>query len=215
MKNRGIGLLALFMIAVPFNAKAKVGTMNIESSNILVGETKEVNVLLSSDVASADGFVKSSDNTCLEIINVSSDFGSGNYFASIDLTGKVLTKATTITVKGLKECNAKIIIDNASIGSINGMDEDRNLSFESSNIRVEEPKTEEKINNNEVKEEAKLENKVVEKTTKKENKNVTKSNVKKETKKEHKNVKKNIQAKKTTKKLFKKLKIKLFKELFR
>lgn len=203
MKNRGIGLLALGMIALPLNVKANVGTMTIESPNLKVGETKEVNVLVSSDVAAADGFVKSSDNSCLEIFDVKSDFGSGNYFMSIDLNGRALTKATTITVKGLKECNAKIIVDDASIALTNGIDEDRNLSFESDNIFIEVEKEETPIIEEKIIVEEKNVDKnnglvIKEKTTTKKVEDNKKSIVKKETKKDNKTEEKVV--KKTTKK---------------
>ena len=224
MKNRGIGLLTLFMIAVPFNAKAKVGTMNIESPNLKVGETKEINVLVSKDIAAADGFVKTSDNSCLEIINVKSDFGSGNYFASIDLNGEALTKATTITVKGLKECNAKIIIDDASIVSVDGMEEDRNLIFESSNIIVEEQKKEEvipKAEENIVKEEVKTKTEENIKTNRetistKKAGNKKQNTSKKENKIEQKTNKKVVKKQKnTTKKIINIFKLRVLKRLFK
>ena len=148
MKKRGIGLIIAGLVAMPLNIKANVGVMTIENSNLKVGETKNINVLVSDNVASADGFVTSDDESCIEIVNVSSPFGSNNYFATIDLQGNVLTKAATITIKGLKQCSTTIKISNASIGSENGKDEDRNLTFVSNTITV----TQEEINNEKIEE---------------------------------------------------------------
>lgn len=167
MKNIMKKLAILTITSLPMAVNAQVGTMNIDSYNLSVGETKNIPVMVSENIASADGDITVNDNTCLEILEVNSSFGSGNYFADIDLEGKELANVATIKVKALKECKTNIVIKNASIGSFEANDEERGLTFISGDITVksnETKKEEANVEKTEVKEEVKQE------TTKKEEK---------------------------------------------
>lgn len=137
-RNIIISLLLLFTF-IP-NVKAenqKVGNISVSGASIEVGETKQLTMNLSSDIKSADGIVESSDSTCVQIVSVSSTLGSGNKFAEIDFAGNGLTTAGTITIKGLRDCNANLIIT-ANLGSSNGHDEERGTKFYSGNIIVKD-----------------------------------------------------------------------------
>ena len=157
MKKK-ISLILAGLIVMPLNIKAYAGNMNIEGTTLNVGETKTITVSVSDNVAAADGNVTSLDSSCVEIINVTSPYGSGNYFMNIDLNGNPISKAATITIKGLKQCNTNIKVSNASIASSDGLSEDRNLTFVSNTINVLETKQEEpKVEIEQPKEEIKVE----------------------------------------------------------
>ena len=132
-------LLILLMIVslIPINAKAgSVGSISIDGTNMNVGDTKELQVKVSANIQSADGTITSKDSTCVEVVSVTSQMGSGSYFAAVDMGGNALGTVATVKVKGLKNCQTKLLISNASVGSTNGSDEDRGQSFESGTIVV-------------------------------------------------------------------------------
>ena len=186
MNKIGKSLAAFVLAAVPVAVNAKVGTMNIDSYNLSVGEIKNIPVMVSENIASADGDIVVNDNECLEVIEVSSSFGNGNYFADIDLEGKALGQVASIKVKALKECKTNITIKNASIGSFEANAEENGLTFVSGDITVTAPvveKEETVATVEEVKENKEVE-KVVETKTETVEEVKEEIPVKKETKKE-------------------------------
>ena len=128
--------LALLLISqFPIGVHAAVGTLEIPGANIAVGETKELKVNVSANISSADGNITSNDTSCVEVISVTSNSGSGNYFMNIDLNGNAISTAATVKIKGLKNCSTTLKISNASLNGTNGL-EDRNLTFTSGTIVV-------------------------------------------------------------------------------
>ncbi|MBE6161074.1 MAG: cadherin-like beta sandwich domain-containing protein [Firmicutes bacterium] len=129
-------LITLLLLTVPNYTYAAVGTISIPGATMNVGETRDLTVSVSSNVASADGTITSNDASCVEVLSVTSNYGSGNYFMNIDLNGNPISTVATVKIKGLKNCSTTLKITNASVGSTNGSDEDRNQSFTSGTIVV-------------------------------------------------------------------------------
>ena len=125
--------LLLFTFAPSIYAKA--GTISIPASNIDVGQTQTYTIGLSSNIASVDGTITSSDPTCVEVVSVDSQNGSGNYFMEITMTKKALQNAGTVTIKGLKNCQTTLKISDASMASLDE-EEETNLTFYSGIIKV-------------------------------------------------------------------------------
>lgn len=109
----------------------------VSGASIKVGETKKFTIKAHNAIT-ADGHVSVDDASCLQIISVTSAFGSGTYFAAIDSTGEGLNTVGTITVKGLKECTGHILIKNAKLGD-EDMKERTGLSARSGDIKVSNP----------------------------------------------------------------------------
>ena len=135
-KLRSYLFLALMLVSqFPIIVHAAVGTLEIPGANIAVGETKELKVNVSDNISSADGNITSNDTSCVEVLSVTSNSGSGNYFMNIDLNGNAISNAATVKIKGLKNCSTTLKISNASLNGTNGH-EDRNLTFTSGTIVV-------------------------------------------------------------------------------
>ena len=134
-KKLKLMLIALLTLTVPNYTYAAVGTMSIPGATMEVGETKDLTVSVSSNIVSADGNIISNDTSCVEVVSVTSNSGSGNYFMNIDFNGNPISTAATVKIKGLKNCTTTLKITNGSLNSTNG-EESGNLTFTSGTIVV-------------------------------------------------------------------------------
>ena len=128
-------IITLLILTVPNYTYAAVGTMSIPGATMDVGETKDLTVSVSSNIVSADGNIISNDSSCVEVLSVTSNSGSGNYFMNIDFNGNPISTAATVKIKGLKNCSTTLKITNGSLNSTSG-DEEGNLNFTSGTIVV-------------------------------------------------------------------------------
>ena len=88
MKNKlKYFIITLLILIMPNRVYAKVGTISIAATTIDVGETVDLPITVSSNIASADGHLASNDASCVKIESVTSNYGSGLYFMNIDLNG--------------------------------------------------------------------------------------------------------------------------------
>ena len=138
MKKRFIHLsLLILSLLLPMTAYAAVGSINIDATSLNVGSTATLTVKVSPNdhIASADGTITSNDPTCVEVVSVTSNLGSGNYFAVYDGTGASLTQVASVKIKGLKQCSTTLKITNASLANTS-LVEESGLSFTSGTITV-------------------------------------------------------------------------------
>ena len=131
-------LLGLLLFSVVPKVSANVGVISIDSTTLEKGETKTLTINLPNNIASADGTITSSDPACVEVVNVTSQNGSGNYFMGISLTRNPLENAGTVTIRGLKKCEAVLNISNASLVTTSEVEES-SLYFTSGKIIVNGP----------------------------------------------------------------------------
>ena len=135
MKKSIIYILIINILFTPFSAlAADVGTMTIAGATLNVGETKTLDVTVSSGIRSADGDISAADSSCIEVVSVSSTNGSGNYFNDLTMSAHDLSTVARVTIKGLKGCTTTLKITNASLSS--RTDEQSGLSFTSGTIKV-------------------------------------------------------------------------------
>lgn len=122
--------LSLFLSSPVY---AESSSIIIPKTSLNVNEEKTINIELSKDIVGVYGTITSSDSSCLKIVSVNSPYGSGNVFSA--LSAYSLSSAGTVTVKGLKNCEAVLKIDNAEITKADSSDYS-NLSFSSGIIKV-------------------------------------------------------------------------------
>lgn len=131
-------LLGLLLFSVVPKVSANVGTVTIDSTTLEKGETKTLTINLPENIASVDGTITSSDPACIEVVSVASSNGSGNYFMDISLNGKPLSNAGTVTIKGLKKCEAVLNISNVNLVTTSEVEES-SLYFTSGKITINGP----------------------------------------------------------------------------
>ena len=140
MKNKifkGFLIITLFasIIILPSRVDAAVGTLSIPSATMKQGETKTLDISVTPGVMSADGTVTSEKPECVTITD-------GAHFLKIDYEGKELKTVGQVTVKAVgNNCSSQLIIKEASVGSTNGNDEDRHVTFKTGTITVGESTT--------------------------------------------------------------------------
>ena len=135
MKKSIIYILIISILFTPFSAlAADVGTMTIAGATLNVGETKTLDVTVSSGIRSADGDISAADSSCIEVVSVSSTNGSGNYFNDLTMSANDLSTVARVTIKGLKGCTTTLKITNASLSS--RTNEQSGLTFTSGTIKV-------------------------------------------------------------------------------
>ena len=141
-----IVLLLFGMLPVNIMAKeATIGSINISGATLSVGETKTLTIGLSSNMASADGYIVSNDSSCVQVVSVDCDNCQDNYFMNISTNKNPITTAGTVTVKGLKNCQTTLKVTGASLATKNELEE-TDLDFTSGVIVVGESAP--KSNNN-------------------------------------------------------------------
>ncbi|MBR1416801.1 MAG: cadherin-like beta sandwich domain-containing protein [Bacilli bacterium] len=143
--KNSLAILGLLLFTFIPSVKADIGSITIASTTLEAGETKTLNIGLPSNIQSTDGYITSNDPSCVKVLNVTSQNGSGNYFMAIDLTGNALKNAGTVTIKGLKNCETILTISEANLVTTSEI-EGTTHYFTSGKIKVngpvEETKTE-------------------------------------------------------------------------
>ena len=113
-------------------------SLSISGETLNVGDTKKITIKSSSNTSSADGYIKSSDPSCIQIVSVNSPIGKNtdSYFAVIDQAGDGLSSVGSVTVKALKaDCSATLKITGVSMSDVN-LASYSGLSFTSGTIKV-------------------------------------------------------------------------------
>lgn len=124
--------LIFFSLFLSLNVNAQVGTLSITSAVLYPGEEKTLDITVTNGVLTSDGDVTSSDTSCVIITN-------GSHFLKIDYQGNELKTVGQVTVKAVgSDCSSQLIISNASVGSTNGNDEDRHVTFKTGVMEVKQ-----------------------------------------------------------------------------
>ena len=139
-------LLGLLLFSFVPKVSANVGAVSIDATTLEKDETKTLTINLPQNIASVDGTITSSDPSCVEVVSVSSKNGSGNYFMDISLTRNPLENAGTVTIRGLKKCEAVLNISDVSLVTTSEVEES-SLYFTSGKITVNGPEEVAPVNN--------------------------------------------------------------------
>ena len=135
MKKSLIYTLLISILINPFSVlAADVGNITIDGATLNIGDTKTLEVKVSSGIRAADGDISATDSSCIEVVSVSSTNGSGNYFNDLTMSANDLSVVARVTIKGLKACTTTLKVTNASLSSRTA--EQSGLSFTSGTIRV-------------------------------------------------------------------------------
>lgn len=129
-------LFSLLLFAFTLKVNAAVGSINIPGATINVGDTKQLTVTVSGGLMAADGTISSNDSSCVQIVS------GGGYFIKVDYEGNPISVVANVTIKGLKGCSTTLQVSNASVSSLDGVHEDRGVSFTSGTITVKEKEPE-------------------------------------------------------------------------
>lgn len=118
-------------------------SLSISGETLNVGDTKKITIKSSSNTSSADGYIKSNDPSCIQVVNVNSSIGKNtdSYFATIDQAGDGLSSVGSVTIKALRpDCSTTLKITGVSMSDVD-LASYSGLSFTSGTIKVKPVQT--------------------------------------------------------------------------